>query len=137
MAISCEELEKSLINAIHCLPKCLHDDVDFYPPLPASPASPVEEVETLTPKMKVYSTRQFMDDSVWMFNLFEMYTSSTDIRRANDVRAAFEMGSFMSATVEQIVERVKMIRAANKFRESYDWILPHLEGLVEVGFLTL
>jgi hypothetical protein len=78
-----------------------------------------------------------MDDSVWMFNLFEMYTSSTDIRRANDVRAAFEMGSFMSATVEQIVERVKMIRAANKFRESYDWILPHLEGLVEVGFLTL
>jgi hypothetical protein len=39
--------------------------------------------------------------------------------------------------VEQIVERVKMIRAANNFRESYDWILPHLEGLVEVGFLTL
>ena len=134
MAISCEELEKGLFNAMHCLPKCLHNDVDFYPPLPASP---VEEVETLTPKMKIYSTRQFMDDSVWMFNLFEMYTCSTDIRRANDVRAAFEMGSFKSATVEQIIDRVQMIRAANNFKESYDWILPHLEGLVEVGFLTL
>jgi len=134
MAISCEELEKGLFNAMHCLPKCLHNDVDFYPPLPASPA---EHVETLTPKMKIYSTRQFMDDSVWMFNLFEMYTCSTDIRRANDVRAAFEMGSFKSATVEDIIDRVQMIRAANNFKESFDWILPHLEGLVEVGFLTV
>jgi hypothetical protein len=136
MAISCEELEKSLFTAMHCLPKCLHNHVDFYPPLPASPAEH-EALETLTPKMKIYSTRQFMDDSVWMFNLFEMYTCSTDIRRANDVRAAFEMGSFKSATVEQIIDRVQMIRAANNFKESYDWILPHLEGLVEVGFLTL
>jgi hypothetical protein len=134
MAISCEELEKGLFNAMHCIPKCLHNDVDFYPPLPASPA---EHVETLSPKRKVYSTRQFMDDSVWMFNLFEMYTCSTDIRRANDVRAAFEMGSFKSATVEQIIDRVQMIRAANNFKESFDWILPHLEGLVEVGFLTV
>ncbi len=78
-----------------------------------------------------------MDDTVWIFNLFEMYTSSTDIRRANDVRAAFEMGSFKTATVGQIVERVKMIRRANKFKESFDWILPHIDGLVDVGFLTL
>lgn len=136
MAISCEELEKGLFNAMHCLPKCLHNDVDFYPPLPASPAED-EDLETLTPKRKVYSTRHFMDDSVWMFNLFEMYTCSTDIRRANDVRAAFEMGSFKSATVEQIIDRVQMIRAANNFKESFDWILPHLDGLVDVGFLTL
>lgn len=78
-----------------------------------------------------------MDDSVWMFNLFEMYNCSTDIRRANDVRAAFEMGSFKTATVGQIVERVKMIRTANNFKESFDWILPHIDGLVDVGFLTL
>lgn len=122
-AIRCEDLEKSLI------PKCM---LGMYPPLPASPPGELDD------ELRLYSRIEFMDESIWMFNIFQLYRTSTDIRRANDLRLAFEIGSYKPVSLKDLTARVKMIQDSHsKEKKSLEWISSHITILLNAKFLSL
>jgi len=151
--IRLEDLEKTLFNMsdefentfyIADYSDCSDDDSastvarsiimnEKYPPLPSSPApSLLDDMSAM-----LYCTPNFTDETQWMFNIFDLYTSSGDMRIANNLRQAFEMGEYKPVSVSSLLNRIKLMTTGRKFTEYVEeWYIKHLEVFLKSGFVT-
>ena len=147
--IRLEDLEKKLFNMsdefentfyIADYSDCSDDDTSVvmkvdekYPPLPSSPTpSLLDDMSAI-----LYCTPNFTDETQWMFNIFDLYTSSGDMRIANNLRQAFEMGEYQPVSVASLLNRIKLMTTGRKFTEYVEeWYIKHLEVFLNAGFVT-